>query len=186
MLLLIFNNWVNAETTAPLNEARVVAKYNFIIHILALLFIGFGFLMVFVRRYGFGVVTGTYLVVATGFLLCILLRSNGIFGYQLQPYTLDALLFAELSVATALIAMGAVLDRLRIFQYVLLTLLVVSLYLLNEWLVLDDAIGYTTGFKDTAGSIVIHAFGAYFRCWNQNSKLLIPVAYIIYMECLDC
>ncbi|HRB22022.1 MAG TPA: ammonium transporter, partial [Nitrosomonas sp.] len=94
--------------------------------------------------------------------LYILLRANGIFGHQLQPHTLDALLFAELSVATALIAMGAVLGRLRVFQYALLALLVVPLYLLNEWLVLDNAIGYTTGFKDTAGSIVIHAFGAYF------------------------
>ena len=162
LLLLVFSNWVNAETTVPLNEARIVAKYNFIIHILAMLLIGFGFLMVFVRRYGFGAVTGTYLVVATGLPLYILLRANGIFGHELQPHTLDALLFAELAVATALIAMGAVLGRLRVFQYALLALLVVPLYLLNEWLVLDDAIGYTTGFKDTAGSIVIHAFGAYF------------------------
>ena len=162
LLFLIFSNWVNAGTGESLSEAGVVAKYNFIIHILAMLLIGFGFLMVFVRRYGFGAVTGTYLVVATGLPLYILLRANGIFGHQLQPHTLDALLFAELSVATALIAMGAVLGRLRVFQYALLALLVVPLYLLNEWLVLDDAIGYTTGFKDTAGSIVIHAFGAYF------------------------
>lgn len=159
---LIFSNGVNAETNNTLSEAGVVAKYNFIIHILAMLLVGFGFLMVFVRRYGFGAVTGTYLVVATGLPLYILLRANGVFGHQLQPHTLDGLLFAELSVATALIAMGAVLGRLRIFQYALLALLVVPLYLLNEWLVLDDAIGYTTGFKDTAGSIVIHAFGAYF------------------------
>ncbi|TXI17860.1 MAG: ammonium transporter [Nitrosomonas sp.] len=162
LFFLTFSNWVNAETTEALSEAGVVAKYNFIIHILAMLLVGFGFLMVFVRRYGFGAVTGTYLVVATGLPLYILLRANGIFGHQLQPHTLDALLFAELSVATALIAMGAVLGRLRVFQYALLALLVVPLYLLNEWLVLDDAIGYTTGFKDTAGSIVIHAFGAYF------------------------
>ena len=162
LLFLIFSNWVNAGTGESLGEAGGVAKYNFIIHILAMLLIGFGFLMVFVRRYGFGAVTGTYLVVATGLPLYILLRANGIFGHQLQPHTLDALLFAELSVATALIAMGAVLGRLRVFQYALLALLVVPLYLLNEWLVLDDAIGYTTGFKDTAGSIVIHAFGAYF------------------------
>ncbi|MCC8996700.1 MAG: ammonium transporter [Nitrosomonas sp.] len=162
LFFLIFSTWANAETTEALSEAGVVAKYNFIIHILAMLLVGFGFLMVFVRRYGFGAVTGTYLVVATGLPLYILLRANGIFGHQLQPHTLDALLFAELSVATALIAMGAVLGRLRVFQYALLALLVVPLYLLNEWLVLDNAIGYTTGFKDTAGSIVIHAFGAYF------------------------
>lgn len=162
LFLFGFSGWVAAETAAPLSEARVVAQYNYIIHILAMLLVGFGFLMVFVRRYGFGAVTGTYLVVAVGLPLYIFLRANGIFGHQLSPHTLDALLFAELSVATALIAMGAVLGRLRVFQYALLALLVVPLYLLNEWLVLDDAIGYTTGFQDSAGSIVIHAFGAYF------------------------
>ena len=174
LFFLGFSNWVNAETPIELNEAGVVAKYNFIIHILAMLLVGFGFLMVFVRRYGFGAVTGTYLVVATGLPLYILLRANGIFGHQLQPHTLDALLFAELSVATALIAMGAVLGRLRVFQYALLALLIVPLYLLNEWLVLDDAIGYTTGFKDTAGSIVIHAFGAYF---GLSMSIVLTTAY---------
>jgi len=58
--------------------------------------------------------------------------------------------------------MGAVLGRLRVFQYALLALLLVPAYLLNEWLVLDGGLGVTRGFVDTAGSIIIHAFGAYF------------------------
>jgi ammonium transporter Rh len=174
LFFLGFSSWASAESTPVLSEARVVAQYNYIIHILAMLLIGFGFLMVFVRRYGFGAVTGTYLVVAVGLPLYILLRANGIFGHQLSPHTLDSLLFAELSVATALIAMGAVLGRLRVFQYALLALLVVPLYLLNEWLVLDDAIGYTTGFQDSAGSIVIHAFGAYF---GLSMSLILTTEY---------
>jgi len=72
------------------------------------------------------------------------------------------LLYAEFAVAAALIAMGAVLGRLRVFQYALLALLLVPAYLLNEWLVLDGGLGMTRGFVDTAGSIIIHAFGAYF------------------------
>ena len=174
LFLLSFSSWVNAEAAPALSEARTVAQYNYIIHILAMLLIGFGFLMVFVRRYGFGAVTGTYLVVAVGLPLYILFRANGIFGHQLSPHSLDALLYAELSVATALIAMGAVLGRLRVFQYALLALLVVPLYLINEWLVLDDAIGYTTGFQDSAGSIVIHAFGAYF---GLSMSLVLTTAY---------
>ncbi len=174
LFFLGFSSWASAESAPVLSEARVVAQYNYIIHILAMLLIGFGFLMVFVRRYGFGAVTGTYLVVAVGLPLYILLRANGIFGHQLSPHTLDSLLFAELSVATALIAMGAILGRLRVFQYALLALLVVPLYLLNEWLVLDDAIGYTTGFQDSAGSIVIHAFGAYF---GLSMSLILTTEY---------
>lgn len=164
VFLLGFSCTASAEDAAhiAISEAQTVAQYNYIIHILAMLLVGFGFLMVFVRRYGFGAVTGTYLVVAVGLPLYILLRANGVFGHVLQPHTLDAILFAELAVATALIAMGAVLGRLRVFQYALLALLLVPLYLFNEWIVLDDAFGLTTGFQDTAGSIVIHAFGAYF------------------------
>ncbi|MDT8364486.1 MAG: ammonium transporter [Nitrosomonas sp.] len=162
LFLMGFSCWANAAEIVVMNEARTVAQYNYIIHILAMLLVGFGFLMVFVRRYGFGAVTGTYLVVAVGLPLYILLRANGIFGHALSPHTLDAILFAELSVAAALIAMGAVLGRLRVFQYALLAFLLVPLYLLNEWIVLDNAFGLTSGFQDTAGSIVIHAFGAYF------------------------
>jgi ammonium transporter Rh len=38
----------------------------------------------------------------------------------------------------------------------------VPLYMLNERLVLDGGLGVTKGFTDAAGSITIHAFGAYF------------------------
>lgn len=151
-----------AEPAAGVNEARLVAQYNYTIHILAMLLVGFGFLMVFVRRYGFGATTGTYLVVATGLPLYMLLRANGVFGHELNPHSVDAILYSEFAVATALIAMGAVLGRLKVFQYALLALLIVPCYLLNEWLVLDNASGLTEGFQDSAGSIVIHAFGAYF------------------------
>ncbi|MDH5480641.1 MAG: ammonium transporter [Nitrosomonas sp.] len=174
LFLLSFSSWVSAEAPTVISEARVVAQYNYIIHILAMLLVGFGFLMVFVRRYGFGAITGTYLVVAVGLPLYIMLRANGIFGHTLSPHSLDAILFAELAVATALIAMGAILGRLRVYQYALLTLLLVPLYLLNEWIVLDNALGYTEGFQDTAGSIVIHAFGAYF---GLAASLVLTTAY---------
>lgn len=163
LFLLCFSSWVSAaEPATSVNEARLVAQYNYSIHILAMLLVGFGFLMVFVRRYGFGATTGTYLVVATGLPLYILLRANGVFAHELEPHSVETLIYAEFAVATTLIAMGAVLGRLRVFQYALLALLLVPFYLLNEWLVLDNGSGLTEGFQDSAGSIVIHAFGAYF------------------------
>jgi ammonium transporter Rh len=163
LCLLCFTSWVGAEEPAgAVNEARLVAQYNYSIHILAMLVVGFGFLMVFVRRYGFGATTGTYLVVATGLPLYMFVRSNGMVGHTIQAHSVETLMLAEFSVATALIAMGAVLGRLRVFQYALLTLVLVPFYALNEYLVLDNGSGLTKGFQDSAGSIVIHAFGAYF------------------------
>jgi ammonium transporter Rh len=72
-----------------------------------------------------------------------------------------ALLLAEFACASALIAMGAILGRIKLFQYGLLALVVVPAYMINERLVLDGGLGITKGFVDSAGSIVIHAFGAY-------------------------
>ena len=67
LFLFCFSAWASEGAAVPeLSEARQVSQYNFVIHILAMLLVGFGFLMVFVRRYGFGATTGTYLVVAVG------------------------------------------------------------------------------------------------------------------------
>jgi len=146
-----------------ISDLENVGQYNFSIHILAMLLVGFGFLMVFVRRYGYSALTGTYLVVATGIPLYVFLRSTGVISSEpIEASTVQALLFAEFAVAAALIAMGAILGRLRLFQYVLLALLIIPAYMLNEWMVIDGGLGFTEGFTDSAGSIIIHAFGAYF------------------------
>ncbi|HKP01486.1 MAG TPA: hypothetical protein VJU02_07635, partial [Nitrospiraceae bacterium] len=88
LCLLCITSWVGAEEPAgPVNEARLVAQYNYSIHILAMLVVGFGFLMVFVRRYGFGATTGTYLVVATGLPLYMLLRANGMVGHTIPAHS---------------------------------------------------------------------------------------------------
>jgi ammonium transporter Rh len=155
-----------AQTTVSetlVNTVREVQQYNFAIHILAMLLVGFGFLMVFVKRYGYGATTGTYLIVAIGIPLYIGLRSTGILSAEpVGAHTIKGLLLAEFAVASALIAMGAVLGRVRIYQYAILTAILVPLYMINERLVLDGGLGITKGFTDSAGSIIIHAFGAYF------------------------
>ena len=164
LFLMCPSAWAGEGGLAPaLDGVQQVTQANFAIPILAMLLVGFGFLMVFVRRYGYGATTGTYLVVAVGLPLYILLRSSGtLCGEPIAASTIKALLYAEFAAASALIAMGAVLGRLRVFQYALLALLLVPAYMLNEWLVLDGGLGVTKGFTDAAGSIIIHAFGAYF------------------------
>ncbi len=161
--------WLAATCPAWASEAltqgglRQVEQYNFSIHILAMLLVGFGFLMVFVKKYGYSATTGTYLVVGLGIPLYLFLRSSGVLSAEaLAPDSIHALLLAEFACAAALIAMGAVLGRLRLYQYAILAALLIPAYMLNEWLVLDGGLGFTKGFVDAAGSIVIHAFGAYF------------------------
>lgn len=74
-----------AQTPVPgdlANTVREVQQYNFAIHILAMLLVGFGFLMVFVKRYGYGATTGTYLVVAVGLPLYLGLRATGMLSAE--------------------------------------------------------------------------------------------------------
>ena len=51
-------------TIGQLSSLQDVQKYNRSIHIMAMLLVGFGFLMVFVKRYGRSALTATYLLVA--------------------------------------------------------------------------------------------------------------------------
>src|SRR5512133_3242284 len=141
---------------------RDVQQYSFAIHILAMLLVGFGFLMVFVKRYGYGAISGTYLIVAIGLPVYMGLRSTGLLSAEpVDAHTVRALLLADFAAASALIAAGAVLGRVRLYQYALLALVMVPLYMINEHLVLDGGLAATRGFVDAAGSITIHAFGAY-------------------------
>lgn len=164
VLLSVFSACAGDAADAGAAEAvRNAEQYNFSIHILAMLLVGFGFLMVFVKKYGYSATTGTYLVVGAGIPLYMLLRSTGFISAEpVAADSIKSLLLAEFGCASALIAMGAVLGRLRLFQYLLLALLFIPVYMINEWLVLDGGLGITRGFVDAAGSIVIHAFGAYF------------------------
>jgi ammonium transporter Rh len=155
--------WAAEVTSQTEVSLRQVEQYNFSIHILAMLLVGFGFLMVFVKKHGYGATTGTYLVVGVGIPLYLLLRSRGVISANaMAPSSIHVLLLAEFACASALIAMGAVLGRLRVYQYAAVAALLIPAYMVNEWLVVDGGLGVTKGFVDTAGSIAIHAFGAYF------------------------
>lgn len=162
--LLLAATDVNVAVVEGASEGiRQVQQYNFSIGILAMLLVGFGFLMVFVKNYGFSALTGTYLLVAAALPVYLGLRSTGILSAEaIQANSIESFLFAEFAAAAALIAMGAVLGRLKVYQYGILGLLLVPFYMINEWLVLDGGLGITQGFVDAGGSVVIHAFGAYF------------------------
>ena len=137
-----------------------VQKYNRAIHIMAMLLVGFGFLMVFVKKYGKSAITATFLLVSVAIPLYFLKDSFYILGGS--ETIIDKLILAEFAAASLLICAGAVLGRLKMHQYMLLGVLFVPFYALNEWVVLKGGLGLVTKFVDTGGSIVIHAFGAIF------------------------
>jgi ammonium transporter Rh len=153
----------SSTLSATVGAMEQVQKYERGIHVLAMLLVGFGFLMVFVRRYGRSALTATYLLTSTAVPLYFLLNALGVFGAA-EDRIADRLLLAEFSAASLLICAGAVLGRLQMWQYLVLGLLFVPCYMLNEWVVTKGGLNLIPSgvFLDTGGSIIIHAFGAFF------------------------
>jgi ammonium transporter Rh len=140
-----------------------VQKYDRSIQIMAMLLVGFGFLMVFLRRYGRSALTATFLLTGTALPVYIFLNSAGIFGIG-SMVEIDQFVMAEFAAASLLICAGACLGRLKMYQYIVLAVLFVPFYMINEWIVIENGFGLIGRgiFVDTGGSIVIHAFGAIF------------------------
>jgi ammonium transporter Rh len=139
-----------------------VEKYERSIHVMAMLLVGFGFLMVFVKKYGRSAVTATYLLVSVAVPIYLCISSKGVLC---EPKgEIDTLLLAEFAAASLLICAGAPLGRLKMSQYILLGLLFTPFYMINEWILLESGLGLIPkgAFVDTGGSILIHAFGALF------------------------
>lgn len=163
LLTVVGVSWATElDSGGDLSSLLEVQQYYRAIHIMAMLLVGFGFLMVFVKKYGRSAITATYLLVSIAIPLYFLKDSLGIFGGVESD--IERLILAEFGAASLLIAAGAVLGRLKMHQYLLMGLLFIPLYALNEWLLLFGGFGLIDvgSFVDTGGSIVIHAFGALF------------------------
>lgn len=160
---LVGSCWaVEPDSGKAMADLVDVQKYGRAIHIMAMLLVGFGFLMVFVKRYGRSAVTATYLLVSMAIPLYFMKDKLGLFGKS--NVDIDSLILAEFSAASLLICAGAVLGRLKMMQYVLLGLLFIPSYAASEWILLRGGLHLVPAglFVDTGGSIVIHAFGALF------------------------
>ncbi len=138
-----------------------VQKYNRAIHIMAMLIVGFGFLMAFMRKYGRSALTATFLLVSVAIPLYMFISCMPVLGETSSQ--IDRFILSEFAAASLLICAGAVLGRLKMFQYLILAGLFVPCYVFNEWIIMHNGFGLIpAGFVDTGGSIIIHAFGALF------------------------
>jgi len=143
------------------NPMADIQKYDRSIHIMAMLLLGFGFLMVFLKRYGRSALTATFLLVSVAIPLYMAFDSGAIFG-AVTTEEIDRFILGEFAAASLLICAGACLGRLKMWQYIILAVLFIPVYMFNEWIVIENGFGWLGSFVDTGGSIVIHAFGALF------------------------
>lgn len=133
-----------------------------------MIFIGFGFLMTFLKKYGFSAVGLNFLVAATALQWALLV--NGFFHLHYNKIIIDinALLGADFTAAAVLISFGALLGKTTPTQLILMTIIEIPVFVINE------VIGRQyLGAIDMGDSMFVHAFGAYFG---------LAVSLVLYRE----
>ncbi|KAK9542695.1 hypothetical protein VZT92_000535 [Zoarces viviparus] len=125
-----------------------------------MIFVGFGFLMTFLKRYSFGGVGFNFMIAAFGVQWALLMQG---WFHALDPVTatisigVESLINADFCVASSLIAYGALLGKVSPVQLMIVTLFGVTLFAVEEYIILD-----LLHCRDAGGSMVIHAFGGYY------------------------
>lgn len=126
-----------------------------------MIFVGFGFLMTFLRNYQFSAVGYTFLIGGISFQLypiwetifAVAFDSNKHFSIHYSIYTL---MLSSFCAAAVLITYGAILGKVSGFQ------LMVILFIETIGFSLNERISLHMGISDIGGSMVIHSFGAIF------------------------
>ncbi|XP_071778947.1 rh family, C glycoprotein a [Centroberyx gerrardi] len=125
-----------------------------------MIFVGFGFLMTFLKRYSFGGVGFNFMIASFGVQWALLMQG---WFHSLDPATgkiyigVESLINADFCVAGSLIAYGALLGKVSPVQLLVLTLFGVTLFAVEEYIILS-----LLHARDAGGSMVIHAFGGYY------------------------
>ncbi|XP_062321455.1 ammonium transporter Rh type B [Osmerus eperlanus] len=123
-----------------------------------MIFIGFGFLMTFLQRYGFSSVGFNFLIAAFALQWATLMQGllHGFHGGKIH-IGVESMINADFCTGSVLISFGAVLGKTSPVQLLVMAMFEVTLFSVNEFILLG-----VLGAKDAGGSMTIHTFGAYF------------------------
>ncbi|CAL1604032.1 unnamed protein product [Knipowitschia caucasica] len=125
-----------------------------------MIFVGFGFLMTYLKRYSFSGVGFNFLIASFGLQWALLMQG---WFHSLDPATgkvsigIESLINADFCCAGSLIAYGALLGKVSPVQLLVVTLFGVTLFAVEEYIILD-----LLHCRDAGGSMVIHCFGGYY------------------------
>ncbi|XP_066493177.1 ammonium transporter Rh type A [Tiliqua scincoides] len=121
-----------------------------------MIFVGFGFLMTFLKKYGYSSVGLNMLIAALGLQWGTLLQGFWHMKSNEISINVTRMITADFSTAAVLISFGAVLGKTSPVQMLIMAILEITIFACNEHLVeILEA-------KDIGASMTIHAFGAYF------------------------
>lgn len=160
----IFTVYDPTNTGGIINAASVQGYVNqiypFFADVQVMIFVGFGFLMVFLRKHGYSSSGMTFLLAAfciewyqltSGFWMRVFSSV-----YDKLPLNIYTLINGEFNAAAILITFGVVLGKTTPAQMMYVAFIETIMYSLNQ------QIGIRYGATDLGGTITIHLFGAVF------------------------
>ncbi|XP_062972028.1 ammonium transporter Rh type A isoform X1 [Elgaria multicarinata webbii] len=157
-IIVLFGIFVKYETKGRSGNITDESHlYPFFQDVHVMIFVGFGFLMTFLKKYGFSSIGNTFLIAALGLQWGILLQGFWHMTSNKIHINIKSMINADFSTATVLISFGAVLGKTSPVQMLIMAILEITLFACNEHLVVT-----ILKATDTGASMVIHAFGAYF------------------------
>ncbi|KAH9368999.1 hypothetical protein HPB48_002655 [Haemaphysalis longicornis] len=139
------------------NDAVFNRFYSMFEDVHVMVYVGFGYLMTFLRRFGYSALGNTLLQSAIVFQWAVIMR--GMWRLRGSKIRLDveSLLGAEFSAVTYLISFGALLGKTSVIGNAVSGLTETALGAGNEFLGVQ-----VFQAVDPGGSIFLHTFGAYF------------------------
>ncbi|KAK6758174.1 hypothetical protein RB195_015784 [Necator americanus] len=142
------------------DSSYMAVKYPLFQDTHVMIFIGFGFLMTFLKRYGFSAISVNMLLACFTIEWGMIVR--GMLGHEFAhegKFTIgvEQLLTSDFAAAVILISMGAMLGKLSPVQYLIMAFIETPVAIFVEHHVV-----HTFHVNDVGGSMVVHAFGAYF------------------------
>ena len=162
-----------AEAQAASAQAHIDdfgKRYPLFQDIHVMIFIGFGYLMTFLRKYGYTAVGFTLLIGAFVMQWHILNEDfwHAVFKskWNYVEINIGDFMRADFSAGAVLITFGALIGKTSPTQMLCVAIFEVIFYNINE------NVGLHLGVSDVGGSYVIHMFGAYFGL--SCSKLMSP------------
>lgn len=161
-VLLVLLSLFGTYEKGPHASETVVQYYMYYIHVAIMVFVGFGFLMTFLRRYSYSAVGLNF------YLSCLCMLEYIVLGGAFQQgllsgktssiiLNLPLMIDSAFCAAAAMITFGALIGKVAPAQILWVLALEVPVYVLNVWLAVD-----VLGCLDMGGSVTIHAFGAYY------------------------
>jgi len=150
----IYKNASDFDNSAQALDSNYMPMFQDV-HVM--IYVGFGFLMVYMKRYGYSsiglnMMTAAFTVQWATLMGGFLHLHNGYIDLNIVT-----LFLADFAAAAVLITFGALLGRLSPVQMLILAFFEIAFFQVNEWIGLSlfQAV-------DIGGSMFVHIFGAYF------------------------